>query len=185
MMLPATSPAVTRADLISLLIALVAHAGVIVAFLNPDRRLGAGGIDIVTVAPALDARTNARGRGAAAADRQVMERDGDQFSTPEEAATSDSRQELTQAMAEPAPAPADIVVPEWVEPPRQPDPQSSQPIIAPVKAASTERDATTQLRPSLTEQPMSVIDSIPAAATPSETPHDLDTAIASIVFLRL
>src|SRR5262245_40539248 len=87
--LPPSLPTLTRAEAASLLVAGLAHAGLMLALVAPSSRIGAGGLDfeaigieIVTVAPALEARSSARGRGEAAAARPVDESDGDSIPAP-------------------------------------------------------------------------------------------------------
>ncbi len=165
--LPPTLPALTRTECVGLAAAVTLHAGLLLAMLVPDHRIGAGGsdleaigVEIVTVAPALEARRSARGRGAAGL-QKVHERDGDPEPVPEETATRDSRRVEQPRVADAAPPPADLTVPDWNEPPKPSDAQAVEPIIAHAQSAGTEPDATIPLRPSLTDHPAAASDSIP------------------------
>jgi protein TonB len=165
--LPPPVPAFTRADGISLMLAGMLHVAIIAAFVAPDRRLGIGGIDleaigieIVTVAPALDARSTARGRDQAGALAQVAEQDGGGEQAVEEVATRDSRRDEKPSDEAAAP-PADIVVRDWVEPQRPADAPASEPVIAPVKGDGTNAD-TAERSPETAEQ-RSTTDSTSAA----------------------
>lgn len=167
--LPPALPAFARAERLSLAIAGLAHVALIASMLTPERRIGGGGndleaigIEIVTVAPALDARSSARGRGTAAAGAKVSERDGAELATPEEKAARDTRQDEQPSQAETAPPPADLTVPNWQEPPRPFDASADDPIIATVKSTGAAPDAVTPLRPSVIDRASSVADSIPA-----------------------
>ena len=181
--LPPALPPLTRTECVGLAAAVTLHAGLLLTMLVPDHRIGAGGsdqeaigVEIVTVAPALEARRSARGRGAAGL-RIVHEHDGDPEPVPEEIATRDSRRVEQPRVADAAPPPADLTVPDWNEQPKPPDAQAVEPIIArtqsagaqsasaqsaSAQSASIEPDAITPLRPSLTDQPAAAAsDSIP------------------------
>ncbi len=195
--LPPTAPAFTRADAISIVLAAFLHAGILAAFLAPDRRFGIGGvelealgIEIVTVAPALQARSTARGRGAASADAQVSEQDGDSEPLAEQAATRDSRRDEKPVPSDAASPPADLVVRDWIEQPRPADAPATEPIIARTKSDGAAPETPEQLRPSQTDEPSSAIDSRSAsevlaqfrggaAARGHEQMATLDTSMAA------
>ena len=171
--LPAAPAPSGASDAIRLASVAAAHAVLIALLLMPATRLGAGGsdldaigIEIVTQAPALEARSITRGRGAASADVAVRDRDGDGQTAPEQQPTADSRSNDTRndtPAPETAPAPqADLVVKSWTEPPREPDAASREPVIAPVTGDGKTADAPS-LRPTQEEPALSVANSIPAA----------------------
>lgn len=114
------------------------------------------------MAPAHDSRTDARGRGAAGETGPVSAREGAEAAQPDQAGARDARASEEPKPQEKAAPPADIVVPDWVEPPKPPDPAADDPIIAPAKAAGETPEAKRELRPSLADAPMSVTESIPA-----------------------
>ncbi len=165
--LPPALPPLTRTECVGLAAAVTLHAGLLLTMLVPDHRIGAGGsdleaigVEIVTVAPALEARRSARGRGAAGL-RMVHEHDGDPEPLPDETATRDSRRVEQPRVADAAPPPADLAVPDWNEPTKPLDAQAVEPIIARAQSTGAEPDATAPLRPSLTDQPAAASDSIP------------------------
>lgn len=136
LVLPARPPRITRADVASLALAATLHLAVLAAFLTPERRLGIGGldansigVDIVTLAPALDGRAIARDSGAAA-DREVAAEDGDAAPVEQQVAAPDSRRDETPEPNRAAAAPADLAVPDWTEPKPLPDASATEPLIA-------------------------------------------------------
>lgn len=161
-------PRVTRSEMIGLSAAAVAHACLLAPFLIPDSRIGSGGFDmdaigveIVTVGPALEARTGVRGRDAAASQQAVRDRDGEIQPMPEETASRDSRRDESTAPATPAPTPADLVVPEWREPVRPPDVAATDPLIASAKSTGEQPDAREPVSRTLAEAPAAQTASIP------------------------
>lgn len=168
--LPAAPPGRPGAMLLSVTLAGLLHAGLLALLAMPDRGLGIGGadfdaigIEIVTVAPALEARDGARGRGAAGGSARVAAIDGDTIDTAEQQGAPDNRRETEVVPTEAAAPPADLAVPDWTEPPQPPDAAATEPVIARAKGDGATPAAPDRLRPSIPEQtPMSVADSIPA-----------------------
>lgn len=141
--LPPHAPSFSRSDAASLACAGALHLAIVAAFMAPENRLGAGGsdpdaigVEIITVAPALEARSTARGREQAAADIAVAETDGMPQPAVEETGAPDRlRQEARPREA--AASPADLVVRDWREPPKE-NTASSEPVIAAVKSDAAE-----------------------------------------------
>lgn len=165
LVLPSAAPVLRRADLTSLGLATLLHAAVLAVFLMPERRLGIGGLDanaigveIVTMAPALEARSAARGRGVAA-DRQVAEQDGDAEPQEERPAAPDSRRDEVPTPSAAAPAPADLAVPDWSEPTRPPDAPATDPVIARLRGEGTVADSQDQTRPTPDDKPSTAFSS--------------------------
>ena len=157
--LPAAPPAITRADMASLALALMLHAAALIAIVVPASRIGGGGndfealgIDIVMAAPALDSRGGDAERARASAAHAVSAAAGAAASEQQDAA-ADSRQAkpAEENKAEDAPPPADIVVPQWTEPPQPPAAAAEEPVIAPRKDVGEKPEAVASLRPSIDE----------------------------------
>ncbi len=169
LVLPARSPRITRADLASLALATALHAAVLAAFLTPERRLGIGGFDanaigveIVTLAPAMEARADARIRGAAA-DREVGDRDGASEPVEEQVAAPDSRRDETPEPNVAAAPPADLALPDWSEPQPRPNAAPTEPLIARYRGEGTAPE-TPELRPARPEdRPSTALNSLSAA----------------------
>lgn len=143
--LPPRVPSFTRRDGFSLACASALHIALLAAFISPERRLGVGGsdpdaigIEIVTVAPALEARQSARGRDKAAAAGALADADGEARAAVEETAARDSRREDEPSREEERPPPADMVFRDWRESNAAEQP-AAEPVIAPALSDGDDR----------------------------------------------
>ena len=168
MALPPRAPVITRADIVCLTLAAVLHVAVLTAFLTPERRLGIGGldtnsigVDIVTLAPALEARSTALERRAAA-DRQIAAQDGYREPVEEQVAAPDSRREDAEEPDRAAAPPADLLVPDWTEPQRPPEAPAIEPLIARYRGDGTAPERPEQESPKPEERPRSSLASLSA-----------------------
>lgn len=163
--LPAQVPAFTRGDGFGLACASALHIAVLAAFISPEKRLGVGGsdpdaigIEIVTLAPALEARQSAQGRDKAVAAAAVADADGDARPALEEMAARDSRREEEPAREDERPPPA-AMVPDWRET-NAADQHTAEPVIAPTQSTG---DSWPRLEAVSAERAPSPIASAPAS----------------------
>lgn len=164
--LPPPAAGFTRQDTRALVAAALLHAMLIALFLQPDRRLGIGGLDldaigveIVTVAPALEARSTARGRDAAGANRQVAEHNGDTDPSAAETAARDSRVDDVPEPKAAAATTADLVMRDWIEPPQPVAAAAVDPVIAPRQGDGSAPEQPDRTQPSPTDVPSAASDS--------------------------
>lgn len=183
MELPPPLAPLSLAEIIALGIALSFHAFLILAILERSNRIGgsgsdfeAMGVEIVMVSPALESRSLDGVRDRAVAGQVVGPNDGAlpaeaQLAAADRRPIEESRNGVRPA-AESAAAPADLVVPEWVDTTPPDKAPATEPVIA---RARSEGEQHAALREATSEDKAREPVPLPPAQQPS-APEDPMTA---------